>query len=485
MEVMNKEALYQAFVSRDARFDGRFFVGVKSTGIYCRSICSAKMPKYENCNFYSTAAEAETAGFRPCLHCRPELAPGYGLIDASGNLARRAAKLIEENCGITENLGDIAQRLGCTDRHLRRVFEAEYHVKPIEYLQTCRLHLAKSLLTDTNLPMIQVALASGYKSVRRFNSVFQENYHLPPSHLRKNAKKGSNQGDTITLALGYRPPYRWDLLLDFFSLRAIPGVEVVTDKTYARTVHLVTAEGQDIYGWFRAENDGKRSRLKITLSTELLPVLPLVMGRIRNLFDLYCDPHVVGNTLQSMNEIMPDLYIPGIRIPGCFDAFEMCTRAILGQQITVKAATTLAGRLATAYGHPVETGVEGLTTTAPTAEDILALGEPVEDRLGPLGIIGTRAKSIQALAGLIGNKEIDFVSSPEPEAAIEKLVALPGIGPWTANYIAMRSMGWTDGFSRNGSWHKKSVGAQKTKGDYCSGREVETMACLCCHVHLE
>ncbi len=260
------------------------------------------------------------------------------------------------------------------------------------------------------------------------------------------------------------------------------GVEVVTDKTYARTVHLVTAEGQDIYGWFRAENDGKRSRLKITLSTELLPVLPLVMGRIRNLFDLYCDPHVVGNTLQSMNEIMPDLYIPGIRIPGCFDAFEMCTRAILGQQITVKAATTLAGRLAAAYGHPVETGVEGLTTTAPTAEDILALGEPVEDRLGPLGIIGTRAKSIQALAGLIGNKEIDFVSSPEPEAAIEKLVALPGIGPWTANYIAMRSMGWTDGFPATDLGIKKALAPRKPK-EIIALAEVETMACLCCHVH--
>lgn len=164
-----------------------------------------------------------------------------------------------------------------------------------------------------------------------------------------------------------------------------------------------------------------------------------------------------------MNEIMPDLYIPGIRIPGCFDAFEMCTRAILGQQITVKAATTLAGRLAAAYGHPVETGVEGLTTTAPTAEDILALGEPVEDRLGPLGIIGTRAKSIQALAGLIGNKEIDFVSSPEPEAAIEKLVALPGIGPWTANYIAMRSMGWTDGFPATDLGIKKALAPRKPK----------------------
>ncbi len=169
-------------------------MGVKSTGIYCRSICSAKMPKYENCNFYSTAAEAETAGFRPCLHCRPELAPGYGLIDASGNLARRAAKLIEENCGITENLGDIAQRLGCTDRHLRRVFEAEYHVKPIEYLQTCRLHLAKSLLTDTNLPMIQVALASGIRAcaVSTVSSKRIITYLLPiyEKMQRKEATKG-------------------------------------------------------------------------------------------------------------------------------------------------------------------------------------------------------------------------------------------------------------------------------------------------------
>jgi AraC family transcriptional regulator of adaptative response / DNA-3-methyladenine glycosylase II len=226
----HKEGLYAAFAAKDARFDGRFFVGVSSTGIYCRPVCKAKQPKIENCTFYETAAEAEQAGYRPCLLCRPELAPGKAITDASANLACRAARMLEERCGSDEGLDEIAGRLGYTDRHLRRVFMDEYHVTPVRFLQTCRLLLSKNLLTDTNLPVLEVATAAGFGSLRRFNDLFKKRYKLTPIDLRKRAPKES--GDGVTLALGYRPPYRWDAILHFFAGRAIAGVEKVTGDAY-------------------------------------------------------------------------------------------------------------------------------------------------------------------------------------------------------------------------------------------------------------
>ena len=244
-----KDSLYAAFKAKDTRFDGRFFVGISSTGIYCRPVCRAKQAKKENCTFFSSAAEAEAAGFRPCLLCRPELAPGGSEADAASVLAHRAAVLLEESCGSGQSLSELAERLGCTDRHLRRVFMEAYHVSPVQYLQTCRLLLAKSLLTDTGLSVLDVAMAAGFGSLRRLNDLFQEHYGLAPTALRKKTAEGKVHAETITAGLGYRPPYGWEKILEFLSQRAIPGVEAVRDGAYERTVCLTDRNGRTVRGF--------------------------------------------------------------------------------------------------------------------------------------------------------------------------------------------------------------------------------------------
>lgn len=436
-------ACYLALKAKDARFDGRFFVGVSSTGIYCRPVCRAKVPKYENCSFHRSAAAAELAGFRPCLLCRPELAPGNAPVDASSSLARRAARLLEDNCGTEFSLPEFARQLGCTDRHLRRVFLAEFNVTPVQYLQSCRLLLAKNLLTDSTLPITDVALASGFGSLRRFNTLFKSQYKLAPSDLRR--RKAVSDDAHIEMALGYRPPYRWEAMLSFLASRAIPGIERVEGGTYARAVSIKSA-GVWCGGWIRIGHQPARRVLTVQASAMLLPVLPQVLARVRHLFDLSCDPAAVDGALDVMNALNPAMQIPGTRLPGCFDAFEMAVRAVLGQQVTVSAARTLASRMVQAFGAAVATGVQGLSHTFPSAERIVALEGPIGDHLGPLGIIGSRARTILALAQALESGEINFGPAATPEAEMEKLLALPGIGPWTAHYIAMRAMAWPDAF---------------------------------------
>lgn len=456
------QARYAAFQSKDARFDGRFFVGISTTGIYCRPVCRAKLPKPENCSFYTTAAAAEQAGFRPCLLCRPELAPGNAPVDASSSLSYRAAKLLEETCGCEQSLTQLAGRLGCTDRHLRRVFTAEYHVTPIQYLQTCRLLLAKNLLTDTDLSVIYVAMASGFGSLRRFNDLFQKHYRLSPTALRRQTKEKDKPHSDVTLALGYRPPYQWQQMLDFLTLRAIPGVEMVKNETYLRTVCLQAGERQ-VSGWVRVSHQPQKNVLTVTMDTSLLPVLPQVLSRIRHLFDLYCDPQAVNQGISSMNQIRPNLSICGTRVPGSFDPFEMAVRAVLGQQITIKGARTLAARLVAAYGTPVQTGIEGLTHAFPSPGAILALDAPISNHLGPLGITGARANTILELAQAFSTGSIDFSFCPHPETEVQKLLALPGIGAWTAQYIAMRAMGWTDAFPHTDYGIRKALAPRTPK----------------------
>lgn len=448
---------YAALKARDARFDGRFFVGVSSTRIYCRPICRARLPKQENCTFFSTPAEAEQAGYRPCLLCRPELAPGRSVMDATAVLAHRAARLLEEDCGSGQSLERLAGRLGCTSRHLRRVFSDEYHVSPVQYLQTCRLLMAKSLLTDTDLPISDIAMSAGFGSLRRFNDLFKTHYRLSPSQFRKGIPGREACRSEITLHLGYRPPYRWQELIDFLAMRAIPGVEAVRDGAYLRTVRLVTEGEEDAHGWIRVANDAKRNLLNVTLSSTLLPHVPLVLARIRHLFDLESDPSAIDEVLAPMSNLVPGLPVPGMRVPGCFDAFETTVRAVLGQQVTVKAASTLAARMVSAYGTPLATGIEGLTHAFPTPERILELGSPLSDRLGPLGITAARAGTIQALASSYVHGSIDFSPSAHPETEMEKLLALAGIGPWTAHYLAMRVMGWPDAFLETDHGVKKAL----------------------------
>lgn len=459
----NDGGLYAAFQAKDARFDGRFFVGISSTGIYCRPVCRARQPKPERCTFYRTAAEAEQAGYRPCLLCRPELAPGGAITDAAANLARRAARMIEENCGSGISLDALAGWLGCTDRHLRRVFAAEYHVSPVQYLQTCRLLLAKNLLTSTDLSVLDVAMAAGFGSLRRFNDLFQKQYRLTPTALRKQAPEEGGRHGGVTLALGYRPPYPWEEMLRFLAGRAISGVDMVRDGEYLRTARFVTAEGTRVYGWVRVGHNPKQNVLTVTVGESLLPVLPQVLARVRHLFDLYCDPGAVYETLRVMNELRPGLCALGTRLPGCFNAFEMAVRAVLGQQITVKAAGTLAARMAQACGTPIQTGIDGLTHVFPAPEDILALDGPIEDRLGPLGVIASRARTIYALARAIAQGEINLDLPAQPEEEIDKLMAIRGVGSWTAQYIAMRAMAWPDAFLETDAGVKKALQPRTSK----------------------
>jgi AraC family transcriptional regulator of adaptative response / DNA-3-methyladenine glycosylase II len=461
--IKNDSGLYEAFKAKDARFDGRFFVGVSSTGIYCRPVCRAKLPKKENCTFYSSSAEAEQAGFRPCLLCRPELAPGTSISDAKTNLAVCAARILEEKCGSDESMDEIAAKLGYTDRHVRRVFNETFHVTPVQFRQTCRLLLAKSLLTDTGLPILEVAMAAGFGSLRRFNAAFKGQYKLRPTALRKQASDGKKRGDGITLALGYRPPYRWETLLQFFAGRTIHGVEKVENGKYYRAIRLIAPDGKHIEGWICVGNNADKKTLSLTLSESLLPVLPQVLSKIKRQFDLYCDPNAVYDTLKAMNELRPGLCEVGTRLPGCFDPFEMAVRAVLGQQITVKAAGTLAVRIAEAFGSTPQTGIDGLTHTFPSPEDVLSLGDGIENRFGELGVTSSRSRTILELARVFTNHEIDFELCENPDNEIRKLTGINGIGDWTANYIAMRTMGYTDAFLETDYGVKKALTPCKPK----------------------
>ena len=464
MEQDEKRAWYEAFKFKDSRFDGRFFVGVSSTGVYCRPVCRAKLPKAENCSFYRTAAEAEQAGYRPCLLCRPELAPGEAPVDATASLARRAARLLEESCGSGRNIEEYVGRLGCTDRHLRRAFAVEYKVSPVQYLQTCRLLLAKNLLTDTRLSVLDVALSAGFGSLRRFNDLFKKHYRLSPGALRKQAAGDQKPEADLALSLSYRPPYQWEKMLNFLALRAIPGVEAVRGGEYFRTVHLPAGKGRSVSGWVRVGHKPQSRSLSLSLDASLLPVLQSLLARIRHLFDLYCDPEAIGGVLSAMNQISPGLYLPGARLPGCFDAFEMAVRAVLGQQITVKAAGTLAARLVNAFGRPLDgAAAEGLNRTFPTPEDIIALDGPIDSHLGPLGITKVRARTILELARALVSGRIDLSLSAQPEVEIKKLMDIPGIGDWTAQYIAMRAMAWPDAFLPADCGVKKALAPRTPK----------------------
>lgn len=455
-----KKIWYSALKSKDRRFDGHFFVGISSTGIYCRPICRAKLPKIDNCNFYSTAAAAEHDGYRPCLLCRPELAPGTSIMDAQNALAQRAVRLLEENCGCGESLEELSKQLGCTSRHLRRVFMDEYGVSPVEYLQTCRLLLAKRLLTDTDLSILDIAMSSGFGSLRRFNDLFKKQYGLVPTELRKKSKNkndNSEKNKNIIIELSYRPPYQWDKILDFLSYRAITGVEVIKNNQYMRTVNLTDKHGKSVHGWISVGHNPDKNSLTVTITLSLLTVLTQVISRVKNLFDLYCEPYEIYEVLKSMNEIKTNLFILGVRLPGSFDPFEMSVRSILGQQITVKAAGTLATRIVKVYGKQINTEIDGLTHTFPSANDILEIEGNIADSLGPLGIIRSRSNIILELSKIIVSGEIDFTISANPDVEIKKLLNIKGIGPWTAHYIAMRSMKWTDGFLESDYGVKKAL----------------------------
>lgn len=435
--LLDPESCYRAFATHDPRFDGRMFVGVASTGVYCRPVCTARRARRENCRFYASAAAAERDGFRPCLRCRPELAPGNASVDAQARLAQAAASLIEDGLASDTGLDAIAARLSVTDRHLRRVFQAEFGVTPVEYAQTQRLLLAKRLLTDSALPVTQVAFAAGFGSLRRFNALFSSRYRVSPSDLRRHVRTADTAG-SIDFELAYRPPLDWAALVGFLWARAIAGVESVNGGAYQRTVSIEHREAVHT-GWIEVRQAARRKpALAVRLSPALSAAIPQVLARVKHLFDLACDPQSVAERLGPLAAAHP-----GLRVPGAFSGFEVAVRAVLGQQVTVKAARTLAGRFAARFGTPVETPFAGLSVAFPD-EHRIARADPSE--IGELGILRSRVRAIQALAQALAAGTLKLEPMVAVDETIEQLRALPGFGEWTAQYIAMRALAWPDAF---------------------------------------
>ncbi|MBB5040064.1 DNA-3-methyladenine glycosylase 2 [Prosthecobacter dejongeii] len=441
---LTDDTCYTALQARDARFDGVFFTGVKSTGIYCRPVCPARTPAAKSCAFYPTASAAEAAGFRPCLRCRPELAPGcHGSSLAEAILSRLQERAVE---GVW--LADLDADLGLSTRQVRRILEAEYGVTPVQVIQTQRLLLAKQLLQETSQPVSEIALAAGFRSLRNFNALFQQRYGLVPSACRRKVSSGS---DGIRLRLAYRAPLAWTALMDYFRSRLVPGVEEICGAEYRRTVTLGEATG-----WMRVWPTEGAAVLNVEVSPSLMRHLGAVQARVRRMFDLDARPDAIESVLKADPLLAPVFAdFPGLRVGGAWDTFELAVRAVLGQQITVVAATTLSGRLAARIGSKIETPFPNLHRHAiqAAALDILTVEEMCQ-----LGLVRARAETLKHLASFALQGGLQFPPGLDHESAVAQLVELPGIGPWTAHYIAMRALRFPDAFPAADLGLRKAIG---------------------------
>lgn len=445
------DAFYRALLSRDARFDGRFFIAVRTTGVYCRPVCPARTPKRENVDFYRCAAAAESAGFRPCLRCRPETSPGTPAWLGTSVTVSRAMRYI--NAGALDGAGveDLALRLGIGARHLRRLFDEHLGASPLAVAQTRRVQFAKKLISETGLDMTRIAMESGFSSVRRFNAAVKQVYGVNPSEIRRAKSLGARNGDAtrLSLKLSYRPPFDWVGHLDFLRLRAIPGVERIENDTYERSVEI---DGKA--GLVRVSKNDDANCLRLEVGPELAGALMTLAERMRRVFDLRADPAEIREVLERDSLLRTKVRRrPGLRIPGAFDGFEMATRAILGQQVTVKGASTLAGRIAHRYGRPA--AGQGGFVLFPRAADL------AEADFDGIGLTKTRAATIRALARVIASGTIDLDATRDLEETIAALEDVPGIGAWTANYIAIRALGEPDAFPDSDLGLRKAVGGRK------------------------
>lgn len=424
-------------LARDARYDGRFFTCVKTTGIYCRPICPARPPKLENCIFLPTAAAAQAAGFRPCLRCRPESSPDLDAWRGTSATVSRALKMIEAGALDDGDVGSLADRLEIGDRQLRRLFRQHVGATPISVAQTRRVLLAKQLIHQTDLSMIDVAMASGFGSVRRFNETFQQLYRRPPGELRRRTTAASGSPE-ISLLLPYRPPYDWTSMLRFLRARAIGGVELVEASAYRRVIQI-----GDAVGSIHVSHAPKDSALRVIVQIPQLNALPAIIARIRRMFDLSAEPAAIESALSCDPLLAPLVSArPGLRVPGAWDPFEVAVRAVLGQQISVKHARQLAGRIVAAIGTPLEDGMQigGLTHAFPLP------GEFRLRALTGLGMTGARAAAIAGLAAAADADPHLFDPRRDLEEAVARLRDLPGVGEWTAQYIALRALGESDAF---------------------------------------
>jgi len=437
---MDDDACYRAIETRDHRFDGRLFVAVTTTGIYCRPFCPARTPKRENVRFFHTAAAAQEAGFRPCLRCRPETSPELAFWRGSSNTVSRALGLIEAGALDDGDVEALATRLGIGERQLRRLFRQHLGASPISIGQTRRILLAKQLIHDTRLPMTEVASAAGFGSIRRFNESFRQLYRRPPRALRRAGVADESVGTTgaVAVKLGYRSPYDWDAILAFLRARAIPGIEMVSSGRYARTISI-----GDQRGVLVVEPAGKNCLTAIVRFPNLKN-LPAIIARVRRVFDLAADPVAIGAHLGQDPLLAPLVAArPGLRVPGAWDGFELAARAILGQQITVSAATGLAGKLVAYYGNKIGDPAaldQGLTHVFPTPKQLVGVN------LAAIGMPKARRTALASLAAAVVADPLIFGPRRSLEEAVAQLRSLPGVGEWTAQYIAMRELREPDAF---------------------------------------
>lgn len=458
-----RRALYSALNAHDTRFDGRIYIGVTSTGIYCRPVCPVRVPKFENCTFHTHAATAEKAGFRPCLVCRPELAPGDAKVDAVSKLARLALRRIED--GALNNVGvdELAAEFNVTARHLRRAVGTAFGVTPVELAQTQRLLHAKQLLTETDLSVTDVAFTAGFASLRRFNALFKARYRLAPRALRRQSADlntlpiAFDDTDTLSFRIDYRPPLNWQALLAFLGERAIPGVEAACDGTYVRTAQIGEHRGWVAVSPFLQK---KRARplhaLKLTLSESLQPGCVALITRMKTVFDTRANAAEIDRHLGRDPLLAAAVTThAGMRLPGAFDGFELLLRAILGQQVSVKGATTLAGRMATAFGQPVATPWPMLGHLSP---DPARIARASVDRIAGIGLPRKRAETIRYAAKATQSGELMLAPGSDPDVVREQLIAIPGIGEWTASYVAMRALAWPDALPLGDLGIKKALG---------------------------
>ncbi|MDR3482121.1 MAG: AlkA N-terminal domain-containing protein [Burkholderiaceae bacterium] len=447
---LDSEACYRALSARDTRFDGVFFTGVKSTGIYCRPVCTVKTPRASSCTFFPNAALAEAAGYRPCLRCRPELAP-YAL---QQNLAYAVWQRIAAGALNGGDLEGLAAQVGLSSRQLRRVLLQHFGVTPVELAQTQRLLFAKKLLQETDLPMTELAFAAGFGSLRRFNALFDQRYGMAPTAVRRQAKKEAKSGDALVLRLAYRPPFDWGEMLRYLAGRAIPGVEAVLadEAAYARSVRIGDAEG-----WLRVRHLGAKMQLELEVAPQLAPHLMFLLSQVRTQFDLDANPAAIDAHLMHDPLLAAQLKIAsGLRVPGTFSVFELAVRAVLGQQVSVAGATTLSGRLVQRFGAAFGTPIAAVTHHFPLAE-VLAAASCAD--IAHIGLPASRAGTIVNLAQFAAAGGMNLNPACNLQQAVEQLKSVRGIGEWTAQYIALRALRFPDAFPAG------DLGLQKAAAD--------------------
>lgn len=436
MKTLDPNICWTALESKDARFDGRFFTGVKTTGIYCRPVCPAPLPRRQHVEYFRCAAAAEAAGFRPCLRCRPEASPGTPAWNGHSEVISRALQLIASGVLKEGGVENLAEQLNLSTRQLRRLFQDQLGATPIAVAQTYRVQFAKQLITETGLPMSEIAFTAGFSSIRRFNSAMQKAYKMNPSELRRTKKEPVGKASVLELNLSYRPPYNWDAMLNFLAGRSIPGIDRVDKKRYRRTVSI-----GDVSGMIEIQPVPEKNHVKLKVPLHLANGLQQIVEKVRNLFDLRAEPENIQYTL-SKDPLLKKILKkhPGIRVPGAWSGFEIAIRAILGQQVSVKAASTLAARLVEKYGQPIESDIPELNRLFPTPEHL------AEADLTGLGITSKRAETIRHLSQVVAEGKMDFSVGWSLNQTVKRWTELPGIGPWTAHYIAMRGLGEPDAF---------------------------------------